>query len=701
MSDLLRHAIPGATIHVIRNDDCTTMQLHSLLPFFHAVVIGPGPGSPDDPAAVGIIPEVWSLRDDLILPIFGVCLGHQSLCIHFGGTLERLSIVKHGQCSHLIDVDETDHYTLFTHSNGTRNVTRYHSLHVVIPEICNDLKVLAYAIDHDGRNCTRVVMAARHSSKPFWGLQYHPESICTSDGGGTHAVVNFWRHAEAWNRMHGRLNLPILPTNWRAQFLRPSSYCPAPLPYTRPWIGSRPLEYLSTECTPLPALRWNTIRCTGEQPIPVPLIGEALQGMKALSGADTLILDSSASPGRFSIIGVSSVSMERLTHIVGQGTVEICKGAGPTRSVVLDDISVWRFLALYMNARKPLYRPNHETSPFWGGLIGYASYEAGVDTLRIPVPSRKRSSHRKPPDIQFAFVERSIVIDHERHEIHVQSIAIEDTKESEMQWIKKMCSLLELITDPAFTPVSSPHPRTPSPCPDRRQHLTKHEAPLLEVTFPDKEIYLHRIVQAQDYLAAGDSYELCLTALTKVVVTLPASSSYLSQATTSGGSSAVAWPFFKTLRALNPAPYGVFLHLGGVTLVGSSPERFISWTREGRCQMRPIKGTVRKAKPGCSGGEVTREEAEGLLLGSIKELAENLMIVDLVRHDMSRVVSASASSTGEKWIQVGNEVQVTKLFQVEEYETVFQLVSVIEGRVDTEEGYNGWDVLTESLPPGV
>src|SRR5258705_6027015 len=58
----------------------------------------------------------------------------------------------------------------------------------------------------------------------------------------------------------------------------------------------------------------------------------------------------------------------------------------------------------------------------------------------------------------------------------------------------------------------------------------------------------------------------------------------LSQATTSGGSSAVAWPFFKTLRALNPAPYGVFLHLGGVTLVGSSPERFISWTRSNRSE---------------------------------------------------------------------------------------------------------------------
>ena len=678
------------------------MQLHSLLPFFHGVVIGPGPGSPDDPVAVGIIPEVWSLPEDLILPILGVCLGHQSLCMHFGGSLERLSVVKHGQRSQLVEVDETDHNTLFTHPNGNPNVTRYHSLHVVIPENCKGLKVLAYAIDHDGPNSTRVVMAARHRSKPFWGLQYHPESICTSDSGGTHSVVNFWRHAEAWNRAHGRMALPTLPKNWRAQFLR-FSHCQVPLPCGRPWTSSKPLEYISTECIPMPALRWKTIRCAGEQSIPVPLIADAFRGMKTLGNADTLLLDSSASPGRFSIIGVPSASMERVSHVVGSGTVDICKGAGPTQGVTLDGMSVWRFLALYMDARKPLTASNNEASPFWGGLIGYASYEAGVDTLGIPIPSPKCGSRCNPPDIQFAFVERSIVIDHEHREIHVQSIAIDSkdgTVESEMHWIRNTSSLLELITDSAFTPVPSPHPRTPSPHSDPQLHYTGREAPLLEVTLPDKETYLHRIVQAQDYLAAGDSYELCLTAHTKVDVTLSATSSYLSNPMVPTGSSAVAWPFFKALRVLNPAPYGVFLRLGDVTLVGASPERFISWTREGRCQMRPIKGTVRKAKPG-GDGEVTLEEAKRLLLGSVKELAENLMIVDLVRHDMSRIVSAPASSIDEKQIQVGNEVRVTKLFQVEEYETVFQLVSVIEGRVDTEEGYNGWDVFTGSLPPGI
>ena len=97
-----------------------------------------------------------------------------------------------------------------------------------------------------------------------------------------------------------------------------------------------------------------------------------------------------------------------------------------------------------------------------------------------------------------------------------------------------------------------------------------------------------------------------------------------------------------------------------MTLAGSSPERFLRWTRAGRCQFRPIKGTVRKS------AGVTRERAEALL-ASAKERAENLMITDLVRHDLHGVVGAGG-------------VGVPRLMQVEEYATVFQLVSVIEGR---------------------
>ena len=89
---------------------------------------------------------------------------------------------------------------------------------------------------------------------------------------------------------------------------------------------------------------------------------------------------------------------------------------------------------------------------------------------------------------------------------------------------------------------------------------------------------------------------------------------------------------------------------------------------------------------------LTRAVAEEMLLGSKKEVAENLMIVDLIRHDLHSVV--------------GEDVHVKQFCAVEEYETVWQLVSVIEGRPsggpkDSNSSITGWDVLRSCLPPGL
>jgi para-aminobenzoate synthetase len=129
------------------------------------------------------------------------------------------------------------------------------------------------------------------------------------------------------------------------------------------------------------------------------------------------------------------------------------------------------------------------------------------------------------------------------------------------------------------------------------------------------------------------------------------------------------------------------MRLHPTTFLSSSPERFISYSRPPNtlCQLRPIKGTVHKAE------HITREIAEEMLVGSAKEVAENLMIVDLIRHDLHRVV--------------GENVKVTQFCGVEEFQTVFQLVSVIEGQsrensVRPSKKNLGWEALQNSLPPG-
>jgi para-aminobenzoate synthetase len=108
-----------------------------------------------------------------------------------------------------------------------------------------------------------------------------------------------------------------------------------------------------------------------------------------------------------------------------------------------------------------------------------------------------------------------------------------------------------------------------------------------------------------------------------------------------------------------------------VTVIGSSPERFLQWDRRGHLQFRPIKGTVKKG-PG-----VNQTDAHAIL-NSSKERAENLMIVDLIGHDLGGVVGAA-------------NCYVSQLMVIEEYETVYQLVSAIEGQLSNDK--SGMDVL--------
>ena len=126
----------------------------------------------------------------------------------------------------------------------------------------------------------------------------------------------------------------------------------------------------------------------------------------------------------------------------------------------------------------------------------------------------------------------------------------------------------------------------------------------------------------------------------------------------------------------NASPYSAFFDFGDAQLLSTSPERFISWNNE-KCQMRPIKGTVSKKDT-----KSYKKACEKLLIP--KEMGENLMIVDLIRHDLSSLME---------------NVNVKKLMGVEEYQTVYQLVSVIEGQLKGSSS-RGIDVLKSTLPPG-
>lgn len=171
----------GAEVEVWRNDvpAAHVLARAEAAPGTRLIVQSPGPGAPRD---AGCCIEVHRLAAERGVPVFGVCLGHQALIEAFGGVVESAGSILHGRSS---DVRHDGH-ALFDGIASPFVVGRYHSLasHAV-PE---HLEALAWT--------DAIVMAVRHRRHPLLGIQFHPESILTPDGGRLIENVIGWAVAE-------------------------------------------------------------------------------------------------------------------------------------------------------------------------------------------------------------------------------------------------------------------------------------------------------------------------------------------------------------------------------------------------------------------------------------------------------------------------------------------------------------------------
>jgi anthranilate synthase/aminodeoxychorismate synthase-like glutamine amidotransferase len=159
----------GAEVEVHRNDAVTVADVARMQP--ERIVVSPGPCTPSE-AGISI---------DLIrhfagkVPLLGVCLGHQALGEAFGGNVVRAQHLMHGKVSQV----EHDGKTIFAGIESPMTCTRYHSLIVEEKGLPRELEVSAWATEKDG---SRVIMGLRHRNFPVEGVQFHPESVLTSDG---------------------------------------------------------------------------------------------------------------------------------------------------------------------------------------------------------------------------------------------------------------------------------------------------------------------------------------------------------------------------------------------------------------------------------------------------------------------------------------------------------------------------------------
>ena len=273
--------------------------------------------------------------------------------------------------------------------------------------------------------------------------------------------------------------------------------------------------------------------------------------------------------------------------------------------------------------------------PFAGGAIGYFSYDIARELGYLP---DSKGAHRNVPDMAVGLYDWVVVVDHRQRETYL--VSQERDPETAGRWPE----LVALFS--RESPVSQ----------DEAWHVLV--PPASNFDWPDYRAACRRV---QHYIAEGDCYQINLT-------------QYYS-ARVSGS----RWGLYRSLRKLNPAPFGAYLNYPGLQVLSTSPERFIE-LRGGRVTTCPIKGT----RPRGADPAQDRKLAEALQ-ASEKDRAENLMIVDLLRNDLGRVC-------------VPGSVAVPELFKVESFANVHHLVSTVTGSLAP--GRDAIDLLRASIPGG-
>ena len=288
-----------------------------------------------------------------------------------------------------------------------------------------------------------------------------------------------------------------------------------------------------------------------------------------------------------------------------------------------------------------------------GGYVGYFGYEAraamGLEHGH-PVPGYLPAHEAPTPDSLWLPAVRYLVHEHARPGAAARSWLVGD--ESWCEAAERLLSAAgerasEIASD--STPVNTPE-------------LTE---PLL-FPAPAAEAYMDSVRASQHEIYEGNSYEVCLTAQTSARIPNP--------------SPELFFELYRRQRAHNSAPYAAYLRCGDFSVLSSSPERFLSVDTHRNAQTKPIKGTVPR-------GATPEEDAAAAawLRTDEKTRAENLMIVDLLRNDLS-TVSDPAS------------VRVPVLMGVESYSTVHQLVSTVSSRLS--EGISAVAAARACFPGG-
>ena len=669
---------------------------------FDGVILSPGPGHPDDP--------LYALSRDCIrqnskLPILGVCLGHQMLGTVYGATVDLAPEPIHGQVRNIrllnknIKAIDPLWEDITDNGNNPISVTRYHSFHVF------DLNTTSLVPTTMSDDMNSTVMSMRHKEYPHFGLQFHPESIGTNET-GKKLLRNFVRFCSQQQRESNRFVETSVPD------------CPAMVPYKKllpalqkhgiyihkvpnlPPNGAnmRPLDVVHEILSNASHYFWlDEARPISESSVGVSILGASnrrveywgkdkprqIQGVSVWDDTDTLVFNNR--------------TMDIMSYLHDQH-IDITNDA----TLVNFDETV-TFESLNEDALSTILPFDYR-----GGHVGFLGYEVRYDTQRYQdtsvcansnVPDAiEETNDATVPTSAFLWADKSFVFDHRTDEwylVGVQSNTDENDTIANSDIICWMKSMSKRLTEGIRSRPSNT---------DSKPYLND------EVNMPfftpnrSQSTYIKNFAKCVEHIRQGESYELCLTNQFGCRVPKTAATTPLN--------------LYKILRRRNPAPFSAFFHWSPdqnqitsrslalkpkstVSICCTSPERFVSVKRKQQqvidasprweVEAKPIKGTIQRIVPSNGRNSLTEmevacdRELAHQLHSSVKDRAENLMIVDLLRNDLSQVCETGS-------------IHVSKLMDIESFATVHQMVSTIRGTLS--ENKNTIEVLKACFPGG-
>ena len=350
--------------------------------------------------------------------------------------------------------------------------------------------------------------------------------------------------------------------------------------------------------------------------------------------------ESTDASGRYSIMGTDPRAM-----FVARGKEITFTENGESRSWNAEE-DVLAELEKLMAKYKPV--PHGDAPPFYGGAVGYLSYDA-VRQFEPSIEFTPEDDLGLPESV-FMFSDTLLMFDHRLRRLLVIANAMIDEADSVEEAYeaakKNISEMIEKLNQ-------SLHMK-------KLNGLATYEAPEHRSNTTQQE-YEQMVSKAKEYIAAGDAFQV-----------VP---SQRFEADFEG----TPVELYRALRHVNPSPYMFIVQLDGFSLVGSSPEVHVR-SIDGRIDIRPIAGTRWRGK--------TPEEDDALaadLLADQKECAEHLMLVDLARNDVGRIAEHASVSVDDFMI-------------VERYSHVMHIVSNVSGRL--AEGHSAYDVLRSTFPAG-